>query len=151
MIKFKRLFDDAMVPSLGSGGAAGFDLHSHQAGALYTSDVLALGTGIAAAIPEGYVGIIKPRSGLAMKYGVNVLAGVIDSDYRGEIKVLLQTVYIPPRADTLVDDIGRVYYPIKKGDKIAQLVIMPILTFAAIVEELDDTDRGDGGFGSTGR
>lgn len=137
MIEFKRLSEKSKVPVLSTEGAAGFDLFSTVDKTIYCTDRLLIGTGIAAKIPLGCVGIIKSRSSMASK-GIDVKAGVIDSDYRGEIKVMLNS-----------DD--PVEYHIKKGDKIAQLIVLPILVDSKEVKELDDTDRGGGGFGSTGR
>jgi dUTP pyrophosphatase len=137
VIEFKKLEENAKIPQLSTEGAAGFDLFSTVDKTIYCTDRLLIGTGIAAKIPCGCVGIIKSRSSMAAKC-IDVKAGVIDSDYRGEIKVMLNS-----------DDPGE--YHIKQGDKIAQLIVVPILTDAKEVAELDDTDRGGGGFGSTGR
>jgi dUTP pyrophosphatase len=101
----------------------------------------AVATGFAIAIPDGFEVQVRPRSGLALKHGITCLntPGTIDSDYRGEVKVILA-------------NLGDAAFDVKRGDRIAQLVPAPV-TRASLVESdmLDDTDRGDGGFGSTGR
>lgn len=141
-IKIKKLKDDAVVPTRGSKYAAGADLYSAE-NDLYIEDrqTVMIGTGIAMEIPEGYVGLVYARSGLACKEGLAPAnkVGVIDSDYRGEIKVAL---YNQSGQKKLV----------KNGERIAQIVIAPFLApeFTE-VSELDETDRGEGGFGSTGK
>lgn len=141
-IKIKKLKDNAVVPTRGSKYAAGADLYSAE-NDLYIEDrqTVMIGTGIAMEIPEGYVGLVYARSGLACKEGLAPAnkVGVIDSDYRGEIKVAL---YNQSGQKKLV----------KNGERIAQIVIAPFLApeFTE-VSELDETDRGEGGFGSTGK
>ena len=141
-IKIKKLKDNAVVPTRGSKYAAGADLYSAE-NDLYIEDrqTVMIGTGIAMEIPKGYVGLVYARSGLACKEGLAPAnkVGVIDSDYRGEIKVAL---YNQSGQKKLV----------KNGERIAQIVIAPFLApeFTE-VSELDETDRGEGGFGSTGK
>lgn len=141
-IKIKKLKTEAVIPTRGSEYAAGADLYSAE-NDLYIEDrqTVMIGTGIAMEIPEGYVGLVYARSGLACKEGLAPAnkVGVIDSDYRGEIKVAL---YNQSGQKKLV----------KKGERIAQIVIAPFLApeFTE-VSELDETDRGEGGFGSTGK
>lgn len=135
-IKFKKLTEEAIKPTRGSEHAAGLDLYASTEAAVLTDCVTSVSTGVAVEIPPGYYGRVAPRSGLAM-YGIHVLGGVIDSDYRGEIKVMLT---------------GHTEYHIAKGDRIAQLIIEKIeLPEAVWVEELDETARNAAGFGSTGR
>lgn len=150
-INAKRLHPDAVLPVYQTDGAAGMDLCAMNLGEgqdwpddfnlrLYPRDRVLLGTGIALAIPPGYEGQIRPRSGLAVKHGITVLnsPGTIDADYRGEIKVLLI-------------NLGQEAVTIKRGDRIAQLVIAPVARAALVdVSDLEDTVRGVGGFGSTG-
>lgn len=139
MLKIKKLYSNSMVPVLGSEGAAGLDLHLHgSAMNIFPGATEILPTGIALAIPTGKVGIIKPRSGLAVRHSIDVMAGVIDSDYRGEVKVILIN------HGTGVVSFG-------PGDRIAQLVIVDHYNDCTVVENLEDTGRGDGGFGSTGK
>lgn len=141
-LKFKKLDINAHVPTRGSEYAAGYDLYAASS---YDIEIpshltIKIGTGIAVAIPEGYFGAIFARSGLATKQGLRPAncVGVIDADYRGEVIVALHN-------DMDVEK------TVKAGDRIAQLVIMPFLPVEfKEVEELDKTDRGSGGFGSTG-
>ncbi len=139
MLEVKLLTQTAKMPTRGSEQAAGLDLYADDYAQISTGMTTAINTGIAAKIPEGFVGLVKPRSGLAFNRGVDSMAGVIDSDYRGEIKVLLTS------HESLA-------VCIEKGDRIAQLLIMPILMCDPIkVDELDETKRGANGFGSSGK
>lgn len=139
-LKIKKLNENATIPTRAHETDAGLDLYSaEENSSLVPNDVLVVGTGIAIEIPEGYYGRIAPRSGLAAKHGVDVLAGVIDSSYRGEIKIVL------------AKHTGIGGWQFFKGEKIAQLIIEKHYNFPLeIVDEINDTDRGDGGFGSTG-
>lgn len=139
MIKFKKMHPDAIIPTRATEGSAGFDIYSLDDKKLEHGHCVAFSTGICISIPAGWVGLIKPRSGLAFKASIDSMAGVIDSDYTGEVKVLL----------TCHDDI--ILESIEKGDRIAQLVVVPFMGESMEVEELDDTERGANGFGSTGR
>jgi len=142
-MKIKKLHPDAVLPAYASAGAAGADLHAlAEAGEITVEagQTVLLHTGVAVAIPEGYVGLVYARSGMATKRGLAPAnkVGVIDSDYRGEIMVALHNH-------------GTVPQTVAAGDRIAQLVIAPVVTAAfEEVDDLDDTDRGAGGFGSTG-
>lgn len=141
IVQVLRVHDLARLPNFGTAGAAGADLHCVESFRLDPGEVHAARTGIHVAVPEGYEMQIRPRSGLAAKYGITVLnaPGTVDCDYRGEVKVLL--------ANT-----GHVPHEFIPGDRIAQAVIAPVLkTTYMEVRELDATLRGDGGFGSTGR
>ena len=142
VVSFRRLRPDAVVPAYMTAGAAGLDL----AAALDAPVVLApgaraaIGTGLAMAIPAGYEGQVRPRSGLAKSHGVTVVnaPGTIDADYRGEVAVLLV-------------NLGDAPVTIAPGMRVAQLVIAPVVQAAlAVVDELPATARGAGGFGSTG-
>lgn len=138
-VLFKKLHPDAIIPKKQREGDAAFDLYLFEDGLESLSlGYDTLGTGIACAIPDGYVGIIKGRSGLASKHCVHVLGGVIDSNYRGEIKVVL--------------DCSRTVVTFKPGDRIAQLLVVPIHNLgSAEVDELpENTVRGEQGFGSSG-
>ena len=128
------------LPRYATGGAAGMDVLAAEALVLKPGQRHAVATGFAMAIPEGYEVQVRPRSGLALKHGITVpnTPGTIDSDYRGELKVIL----INHGADN---------FAIERGDRIAQLVLAPVVQAAwEEVDELDDTIRGAGGFGSTG-
>ena len=140
-LKIKRLSEDAIIPAYQSELAAGMDLHSIEDYILKPMERKLIKTGLAFEIEKGYEVQIRPRSGLAFKHGITVLnsPGTIDADYRGEIMVLLI-------------NLGNEEFEIKKGERIAQAVIAPVVQ-AKIVEvnELSDTKRGEKGFGSTGR
>ena len=138
-LQIKKLQPDALVPKQGSQFAAGFDLYAYGEKTVVPARGKAcISTGIAMAIPLGNYGRIAPRSGLAAKNSIDVGAGVIDADYRGEVKVLLF-------------NLSDVDFEVKAGDRIAQLIIEKYTpTQIMEVEELSETNRGEGGFGSTG-
>ncbi|MGA1806004.1 MULTISPECIES: dUTP diphosphatase [Sphingobium] len=141
-IQLKRLphGEDLPVPAYATAHAAGMDVVSAEEIILNPGDRHPVATGFALAIPEGYEIQVRPRSGLALKHGISVpnAPGTIDADYRGELKILL----INHGADP---------FPIKRGDRIAQLVVAPVQLASFVeVDMLDDTVRGQGGFGSTG-
>lgn len=137
-LEFKRLDARAPLPSRGSSFAAGLDLHCIDEITISPKERYLAKTGLAVAIPPGYYGRVAPRSGLAVKQGLDVLAGVIDSDYRGEIGCLLYNT-----SDELIR--------LPAGSKICQLIIEKIVMPSAVwADELTDTSRGSGGFGSTG-
>ena len=148
-IRIKLTHPNARVPTYGSEGAACFDLYAatvngaeHLGDIVYPGHPVVVDTGLAFEVPEGYMLRIASRSGLAFKHGIEAFPGVIDSDYRGELKVLLRCWH-------LADDEPPVR--IEPGDRIAQayLCAVPRVTFTE-VEELSATERGEGGFGSTG-
>lgn len=137
-LSFEKLDPKAVLPTRGSQSAAGLDLYSIEAITLNPNERRVIRTGLAVAIPEGYYGRVAPRSGLAIQKGVDVLAGVIDADYRGEIGCLLHNV-------------GEERIDLPAQSKICQLIIEKIITPAAVwVNHLSETGRGSGGFGSTG-
>lgn len=140
-IKIKRLTETARIPERGSVHAAGYDLFADVDDFVCPDETRMIKTGVAVEIPEGYFGGIFARSGLSTKEGLRPAncVGVVDSDYRGEVKVALHND----------SDEVRV---IESGQKIAQMVVVPFLAVEFNeVAELDNTDRGDGGFGSTGK
>jgi len=137
-LKVKRIKRDAKIPSWGHKGDAGLDLFSCQKCELNPLESKAIPTGIKVAIPEGYAGLIWDKSGISLK-SVHRLAGVIDSGYRGEVKVVLI-------------NLGKNSFKIEKGMKIAQMLIQPVMEWKVLeVQSLDETSRGEGGFGSTGK
>ena len=141
-VKVKRLphGEGLALPAYATAGAAGMDVLSAEDALLEPGARHAVATGLAVAIPPGYEIQLRPRSGLALRHGVSVpnTPGTIDSDYRGELKVILINHGAAP-------------FAIKRGDRIAQLVLAPVtLVEWAEVAELDETSRGAGGFGSTG-
>jgi dUTP pyrophosphatase len=139
-LQYTLLSDSAKAPSYGSKGAIGLDLYAAEDGYVSPGAVTCIDTGVAVAIPEGYYGRIAPRSGLAAKIGVDVLAGVIDPDYRGEIKVLLTA------------HLDKAVYKFGRGEKIAQLILERAERAELVyVDALGATERGSGGFGSTGQ
>jgi len=141
MIKFNKLDPKARVPFRANPTDAGADLYSVEDCIIQPLERKVVATGIRIKIPDGYYGRIAPRSGLAVKQGVDVLAGVVDSGYIGEIKVVL-----------LNTDKSNTFF-VKEGDKIAQLIIEDHFNFdfVEVVEDLEATDRGDKGFGSSGK
>ena len=134
----KKLDESAVVPTRGSELSAGYDVSSIVDIVVPSLGRVAVPTGLAIKLPVGTYGRIAPRSGLAFKHGIDVLAGVVDADFRDEVKVILYNT-------------SGVEYEIKKGDRIAQLIIEKIeMLNVATVDDLDETTRS-GGFGSTGR
>jgi len=141
-LRFRRLSEAARPPAQAHEGDAGYDLHAAEGLTIAPGERASVGTGIAVAIPQGQAGLVIPRSGLASRHGISVVntPGLIDSGYRGELRVLL-----------LNTDRGQPF-SVEPGDRIAQLVLVRVETDEAVeVEELDETVRGAGGFGSTGR
>lgn len=136
-----KIAPGATKPTRATDGSAGYDLYTMREECVFAGDMPApVDTGVAVQIPEGYVGLVFPRSGLAIRDGVVLrnTVGVIDSDYRGNIIL------------NLVTDEGFAV-DLKAGQRVAQLVLVPILTpELEVVDELDETTRGHGGFGSTG-
>ena len=128
------------LPAYATHGAAGMDVVSAEDVTIAPGARHAVATGLALAIPSGYEVQVRPRSGLALKHGISVpnTPGTIDSDYRGELKVILI-------------NLGAEAFDVRRGDRVAQLVLAPVTRAAWLtVEELDETARGAGGFGSTG-
>ena len=141
IVSFKRIHPEAGVPEYAHDGDAGCDLRSMCDLELRPGERAIVPTGIAMSIPEGYAGFVQPRSGLAAKHGISIVntPGLIDSHYRGEIKAIL--INTDPEAS----------FEIKRGDKVCQLVFQKVDQARFVeVDELDETVRGSGGFGSTG-
>ena len=138
----KRLahFEGLTLPEYATGGAAGMDVLAAEDVTLAPGERWPVATGLALAIPPGYEIQVRPRSGLALRHGISVpnTPGTIDSDYRGELKVILINH-------------GGAPFEVRRGDRIAQLVLAPVVRASWLkVDELDETPRGEGGFGSTG-
>jgi dUTP pyrophosphatase len=134
-----KVSGSGQLPEFGSGDAAGADLRAGAALTLPPGERAAVSTGIHLELPEGCVGLVWPRSGLALRHGIDTLAGVIDADYRGEIKVVLVNHGAQP-------------FQIVPGDRIAQLLIQRVeRPRLERVEQLRPSERGSGGFGSSGR
>ena len=141
-LRFQRLTDEALLPSRAHDGDAGLDLHAAEPARIEPGQRASVGTGIALEIPEGHAGLVLPRSGLAARHGIALVnaPGLIDSGYRGEIRVLLLNT----------DRDGA--FEIEPGDRIAQLVLAPVADAEPVeVAELAESARGGGGFGSSGR
>lgn len=141
-IKIKRLDPELPLPKRAHRGDAGADLYATESVTIAPGERVLVGTGVAIALPLGTVGLIHPRSGLAAKHGLSIVnaPGTVDADYRGEIKVCL--INLDPRDDVVIS----------RGDRIAQLVVQRVeLVDFEEVDELDQTVRGAGGHGSTGR
>ena len=138
-MKFKLNSKTAKAPKRSTKGSAGYDLFADEDAMILHGIATPIETNISVEIPYGYVGFIKPRSGLAFNYGIDTMAGVIDSDYRGTLRLLL----------TCHDTVDE--YMVTKTDKIAQLVVLPCdMSPVEIVDELSDPNTRNGGFGSTG-
>lgn len=143
-LRIKKLRENAVIPTKATSGSAGFDLYAaiDESVKIPAGGNAVISTGIAIALPsDGYVALIFPRSGLSVKHGIGMLnsVGVIDSDYRGELSIGLINHFKTP-------------YTIEPRERIAQLLIMPVIPPLLLeVDELDDTARGEKGFGSTGR
>lgn len=139
MIKLSKVSDNAIFPTRGSEGAAGWDLYSVDSAYIGPGERQLIDTGIASEFSEHVAGKIKPRSGLADKYGIDVMAGIIDSDFRDSIKVLLINH-------------GNEPFIVSPGDRIALILFTPVIH--DVVEHdgrVSETARGTGGFGSTGK
>lgn len=138
-IKINKLENDAVVPNKANLTDAGYDLYAVEETVIPARGRSIVRTGISMAIPNGHVGLIWPRSGLAVKSGIDVLAGVVDSGYRGEVCIVLQN-------HTDYD------YTVRKHDRAAQMLIQQILyPSISLVDSLNESDRGTGGFGSSGK
>ena len=137
-LKVKRIHESAKLPSYGHIGDAGLDLYSSGTSVLAAGEIKAIATGIQLEIPAGYVGLIWDKSGISLK-GVHRLAGVIDSGYRGEVKVVMA-------------NLGDKDFSVEAGMKIAQLLVQPVIEVNVVdVDDLEQSSRGEDGFGSTGK
>lgn len=137
-LKVRRINKDARLPRYGHTGDAGLDLFSVVEAVLKPGEAFAVPTGIQTAIPSGFVGLIWDKSGISLS-GVHRLAGVVDAGYRGEIKVVMI-------------NLSGNDFAVSKGMKIAQMLIQPVVGVTVNeTDDLDDTERDEGGFGSTGR
>ena len=140
-VPLKKLDERAIVPKNAYRGDAGVDLHALDSYVLQPFERTLIHTGLAIAIPTGYAGFVMPRSGSALKKGLSLVntPGLIDSNYRGELGVI--AINLDPKTPIVIE----------AGDRVAQLVLMRVENIAFdVVDELDDTDRGEGGFGSSG-
>jgi dUTP pyrophosphatase len=141
-LRFAKLAPDAVVPTRAHADDAGLDLVASESARLGPGERTSVGTGLAVEIPTGHAGLVLPRSGLAAKHGIALVnaPGLIDPGYRGELRVLL------------LNTDGDEAFEIAPGDRIAQLLLVPFVAAAPVeVAELDDSERGLAGFGSSGR
>lgn len=141
IVSVKRIHPEAVLPEYKSPGAACFDLHAVEGGDLHGGESRTFSTGLCFEVPEGYTMLVYSRSGLAFAHDITLSngVGVIDSDYRGEVKVRLTNH-------------GRSFIQIADGERVAQALVLPIpKTFLTEVTELSTTERGSSGFGSTGK
>ena len=137
-VKIQRINKEIELPKYAHVNDAAMDLRSNEELIINSMERKIVQTGIKMAIPEGHVGLIWDRSGLAAKHSIHTLAGVVDAGYRGEVGVVMK-------------NLGNESFKVEKGMRIAQMLIQPVITANIIeVEDLEDTSRGEGGFGSTG-
>ena len=139
-VAFRKLRDDAVVPSRAYDGDAGLDLASCEHVVLEPGERATVGTGLAVAVPDGYAGFVQPRSGLAARHGITIVnaPGLVDAGYRGELRVVL------------LNTDAREPFVVEPGMRIAQLVVVPIASAEPVeVEELPESERGVRGFGSS--
>jgi len=136
-LKIKKLAEGLELPAYAHADDAAFDLRASEDAEIPAGEKKLVGTGLAMAIPKGHAGLIWDRSGLAAKHSMHVLAGVVDSGYRGEVKVVLF-------------NLGKESFFVEKGMRIAQMLIQAISCPEIVEGELDSTERAEGGFGSTG-
>lgn len=132
--------EEGSLPEYATSSSAGMDLRASEEVVLQPGEICSVGTGLRIALPEGYEAQVRPRSGLALKHGISIpnAPGTIDADYRGEVRVILI-------------NLGREPFPIRRGDRIAQLVVAPVARVEwESVSTLPETARGERGFGSTG-
>lgn len=140
-VSIKRLDPSVELPAYAYQGDAGLDLRANESIRLKPFERAMVSTGLAIAIPDGYAGFVQPRSGLAIKRGLSIVntPGLIDAHYRGELKII--AINLDPEHDIMIE----------RGERIAQLVIQEVPSVGLVeVDELDATDRGNGGFGSSG-
>lgn len=154
-IRIKKLHEDAVIPKYATHGASGFDLHALEDVSILPGETKLVKTGLAFDVGDGYELQVRPRSGLSLKTHLRVAnsPGTVDADYRGEVCVIITNTedskfakqYCPGDTDNYVP------YQIKRGDRIAQGVVCPVVRAdIEVVDYLDETGRGAGGFGSTG-
>ena len=155
-INYKKINKEALAPYQANTSDAGFDLFSTEYATLEPGLRALISTGISIEIPDGFYGRIAPRSGLAVKRGVDVMAGVVDSGYRGEIKILLINLNFegynlkPSVYESMFGSANK--FDVKPGDRVAQLIIESCHTPEWIeMKTLENSQRGEGGFGSSGR
>jgi len=142
-IKIKKLVEDAIIPKYQTVGSAGFDFHTVEDVTVFPKETKLVSTGLAFEIPEGYELQVRPRSGISLKTKIRISnsPATIDSDYRGVVSIIVDNI----------SSHGSLPYEIKKGDRIAQGVICKVNQAVFVEDELSETERGEGGFGSTNK
>ena len=142
-IKIKKLVEDAIIPKYQTVGSAGFDFHAVEDVTVFPKETRLVSTGLAFEIPEGYELQVRPRSGMSLKTKIRIsnAPGTLDSDYRGVVSIIVDNI----------SSHGSLPYEIKKGDRIAQGVICKVNQAVFVEGELSETERGEGGFGSTNK
>ncbi len=152
-LKVKRLTETARLPEKAFTTEAGFDVFADEDVTIHNGETVAISTGIALEIPDGYYGRLKARSGLTLNSSLRVQEGTIDSSYRGEVKIIaeIKALNYDETENLFYQTIPTRPFAIEKGMKIAQLIIQPVPQIEVVeVEELSQSDRGENGFGSTG-
>jgi dUTP pyrophosphatase len=142
-IKIKKVVEDAIIPKYQTSGSAGFDFHTVKDVTVFPKETRLISTGLAFEIPEGYELQIRPRSSISLKTKIRISnsPATIDSDYRGLVSIIVDNI----------SSHGSLPYEIKKGDRIAQGVICKVNQAVFVESELSETERGEGGFGSTNK
>lgn len=142
-IKIKKVVEDAIIPKYQTSGSAGFDFHTVEDVTVFPKETKLVSTGLSFEIPEGYELQVRPRSGMSLKTKIRIsnAPGTIDSDYRGVVSIIVDNI----------SSHGSLPYEIKKGDRIAQGVICKVNQAVFVEGELSETERGEGGFGSTNK
>lgn len=139
VLKVKRIHRDAKIPSYANPGDAGMDIYAAEVVTVKPGESSKIKTGISVEIPDGYVGLCWDKSGLSMNHGIKVLAGVIDSGFRGELVLA-------------VHNLGKEEYTFQIGDKVMQMLLQPVLHCAIeVTDSLSSSERGENGFGSSGK
>lgn len=152
-LKVKRLTETAKLPEKAFQTDAGFDVFADESVTIHNGETVAISTGIAIEIPDGYYGRLKARSGLTRKTSLRIQEGTIDSSYRGEVKIIAEIKDYEQGVSRFgyITSSRTIDYRIEKGMKIAQLIIQPVPHFEIVeADELSESDRGENGFGSTG-
>lgn len=152
-LKIKRLTQTAKLPERAFPTEAGFDIFTDEAVKIHSGETVAVSTGIALEIPDGYYGRLKARSGLTLNSVLRVQEGTLDSSYRGEVKIIadIKALNYDETEILFYQTMPTIPLTIEKGTKIAQLIIQPLPHFEVVeVDELSQSDRGENGFGSTG-
>lgn len=152
-LKVKRLTETAKLPEKAFPTEAGYDVFADEDVTIHNGETVAVSTGIALEIPDGYYGRLKARSGLTRKTSLRIQEGTIDSSYRGEVKIIaeIKALSYDETENLFYQTMPTRPFAIEKGMKIAQLIIQPVPQFEVVeTDELSESDRGENGFGSTG-